>query len=139
VVTGERQLSLNWNQVTKHIVLKKPDSNYINRIGSNESIAAVMIDSVIDFGGSPTIFQEGNTLVKLLKIKVKNAQQLNIYFSKFKLPPNSFLIIQNALGEFAGRFTNLNNNAFNNFAIRPLYGEEIMLDIGLQLVQQIPK
>ena len=128
VVTGERQLSLNWNQVTKHIVLKKPDSNYINRIGSNESIAAVMIDSVIDFGGSPTIFQEGNTLVKLLKIKVKNAQQLNIYFSKFKLPPNSFLIIQNALGEFAGRFTNLNNNAFNNFAIRPLYGEEIMLE-----------
>ena len=128
IETGEGRISLNWDRVTTQIVLEKPDSNYINRIGNDESVAAVMIDRVIDFGKSPNIFQEGDNLVKLLKIKVRNAQQLNIYFSKFKLPPNSFFMVQNELGVFAGRFTDLNNNALNNFAIRPLSGEEIMLE-----------
>ena len=138
IETGEGRISLNWDRVTTQIVLEKPDSNYINRIGNDESVAALMIDRVIDFGKSPNIFQEGDNLVKLLKIKVRNAQQLNIYFSKFKLPPNSFFMVQNELGVFAGRFTDLNNNALNNFAIRPLSGEEIMLEyhapVGLSLI-----
>ena len=70
IETGEGRISLNWNRVTTQIVLEKPDSNYINRIGNDESVAAVMIDRVIDFGNFPNIFQEGDNLVKLLKIKI---------------------------------------------------------------------
>lgn len=85
----------------------------------------------VDIGfdqGKWTALRNGDRIWNL-KIKVKNAKALNLYFDAFNLPTGSkFHVYRADRRQVIGGFSSHNNNNLESFAIELIYGDEMILE-----------
>ncbi len=120
------------------ILVPKPD---LNQIRQQDAVEDQIKDIPWRFGVEQTVnynFQNsGLTLHNddgsetwFLKIASKGAKSINLNFNKFKLSNNAKLFIYNeAKTDVLGAITAANNNESGEFAIRPIKGESITLEL----------
>lgn len=67
-----------------------------------------------------------------LGIQSTNAYSLYLVFNEFKLNPGVNLFVYNkAITEFAGAFTDANNNPYHIFSIAPIAGESLIIELNV--------
>ena len=68
--------------------------------------------------------------VGMLSVSIDEAKSIGLIFSKFKLPENTKLFLYNEDGSVVrGSYTSVNNKDFNTFAVNPLPGNKIYIQI----------
>ena len=79
-------------------------------------------------------YTEFNKRVWLLRVKSSGAQSINLWFDKFKLMPGAKLFLYNASqSSVYGAYTHLNNKEWNAFAIKPMYTDELFIELQVPI------